>query len=90
MGILCRCSAHQENQEAPDSDARVAIQILGQHLQEPPDDTESVAAFTTGRICTLLLRILVAIQISGQHFQARTNSPMMTQRAWSLVGAGRQ
>ena len=32
---------------------------------------------------TLLLRILVAIQILGQHLQARTNSPMMTQRAWS-------
>ena len=32
---------------------------------------------------TVLLRILVAIQILGQHVRARTNSPMVTQFAWS-------
>ena len=79
----------------PDTAPTRRIKRLRIHMREsqastvtaPPksllDDMEQQLLSSPLEEFDLLLKILVAIQISGQHLQARTNSPMMTQRAWS-------
>ena len=54
MGISCRCSAHQENQEAPDSDARFTgfqeslLDDMEQLLRSPLEEFDLAAEDSGG------------------------------------------